>query len=31
MENILKVKKWGGINAAELTQSPQNIIKDYKK
>lgn len=26
----LKVKKWWGENAAELTKSPENIIKDFR-
>jgi len=31
MSEQLKVKKWGGENAAELTKSPENIIKDFDK
>jgi len=31
MNEILKVKKWGGENAAELIKSPKNIVDDFKK
>ncbi|MDD3646736.1 MAG: hypothetical protein PHH06_05025 [Candidatus Gracilibacteria bacterium] len=31
MKEALKVKKWGGENAAELTQSPQNVLADFRK
>lgn len=31
MNEILKVKKWGGENAAELIKSPQNVVDDFKK
>lgn len=31
MKEVLKVKKWWGENAAELEQSPQNIVKDFKE
>jgi len=31
MNEELRVKKWGWENAAELTKSPENIIKDFNK
>lgn len=31
MKEALKVKKWWGENAAELTQSPQNVLADFRK
>ncbi len=30
MENMLRVKKWGGENAAEFIDSPANVLKDYR-
>lgn len=30
MRPELRVKKWGGENAAELTRSPQNIVLDFQ-
>lgn len=30
MKEKLKIKKWGWENAAELTKSPENILKDFK-
>ena len=31
MSELLKVKKWGGENAAELEQSPANVVKDFRE
>jgi hypothetical protein len=31
MNELLKVKKWGGENAAELELSPQNVVKDFRE
>ena len=30
MRGELRVKKWGGENAAELSRSPQNIVLDFQ-
>jgi len=31
MRKLLKVKKWGGENAAELWKSSKNVVCDFKK